>query len=66
MPSENRFEWADNLSWVKGTHTFKFGFDIARTEDFSNSLSNRAGTFTYANVTTFAQDFTNPAPGPSH
>ena len=66
LPSENRFEWADNLSLVKGKHTFKFGFDIARTEDFSNSLSNRAGTFTYSNVTTFAQDFTNPAPGPSH
>jgi len=66
LPSENRYQWVDNLSWVKGSHTFKFGFDIARTEDFSNSLSNRAGTFTYSNVTTFAQDFTNPAPGPSH
>ncbi len=65
-PSENRFQYADNLSWVKGQHTFKFGFDIANTEDFTNSLTNRAGTFTYANVTAFAQDFTSPAPGPSH
>ncbi len=38
-PSENRFQWADNLSLVKGAHTVKFGFDIARTEDFANSLS---------------------------
>ncbi len=65
-PSENRFQYADNLSWVKGQHTFKFGFDIANTEDFTNSLTNRAGTFTYANVTAFAQDFSSPAPGPSH
>jgi hypothetical protein len=66
LPSENRFQYVDNLSWVNGKHSFKFGFDIARTEDFSNSLSNRFGSFTYANVTAFAQDFTSPTPGPSH
>ena len=65
-PSENRFQFADNLSWVKGAHTFKFGMDISRTEDFSNSLTTRFGSYTYANVTTFAQDFTSPAAGPSH
>jgi hypothetical protein len=66
LPSENRFQYVDNLSWVRGKHSFKFGLDIARTEDFSNSLSNRFGSFTYANVTAFAQDFTSPTPGPSH
>ncbi len=66
LPSENRYQYIDNLSWVRGKHSFKFGFDIANTEDFSNSLSNRNGAYSYANVTAFAQDFTNPAPGPSH
>ncbi len=66
LPSENRYQFADSVSWVKGAHNVKFGFDIMRTEDFSNSLSNRFGSFTYASVTTFAQDFTDPAPGPSH
>ncbi len=65
-PSENRFQYVDNLSWVKGSHSMKFGVDIARTEDWANSLTNRFGSFTYSNVTAFAQDFTNPAPGPSH
>jgi len=65
-PSENRFQYADTLSWVKGAHTFKFGVDISRTEDFSNSLTNRFGSYTYANVTAFAEDFTSPAAGPSH
>jgi hypothetical protein len=65
-PSENRFQWADNLSLVKGAHNFKFGVDIARTEDYANSLTNRFGSYTYSNVTTFAQDFTSPAAGPSH
>ncbi len=66
LPSENRFQYADNLTWVKGGHTFKFGADIARTEDFSNSLSNRFGSYTYSSVSTFAEDFTSPTPGPSH
>ena len=66
LPSENRYQFVDNLSWVRGSHSIKFGFDIARTEDYSNSLSNRFGSYTYPNVTAFAQDFTSPTPGPSH
>jgi hypothetical protein len=65
-PSENRFQYADNLSIVHGAHTYKVGFDVSHTEDFANSLSNRFGSYTYANVTAFAQDFTSPAAGPSH
>lgn len=65
-PSENRFQFADNLSWVHGAHTMKFGVDIARTEDFANYLSNRFGTYNYSTVTSFAQDYTSPAAGPSH
>lgn len=26
----NSFQWSDNLTWVKGTHTMKFGVDIRR------------------------------------
>ena len=29
-PTGNTFQWSDNLSWVKGSHTFKFGGDIRR------------------------------------
>ena len=66
LPSENRFQFADTFSWLKGAHSLKFGFDVASTEDYSNSLSSRFGSYTYSNVTTFAQDFTSPAAGPSH
>ena len=27
---ENRFQWADNVSWTRGRHAFKFGTDIRR------------------------------------
>lgn len=27
---ENRFQWVDNVSWIRGKHAFKFGADIRR------------------------------------
>lgn len=27
------FEWTDNLSWVRGSHSMKFGFDVIRDRD---------------------------------
>ncbi|HUY15543.1 MAG TPA: TonB-dependent receptor [Terriglobia bacterium] len=27
------FEWTDNLSWVHGSHSMKFGFDVIRDRD---------------------------------
>ena len=27
---ENRFQWADNISWTRGSHAVKFGADIRR------------------------------------
>jgi hypothetical protein len=77
-PSENRYQFADSFSWNKGRHALKFGVDSTRTEDYSNSLTNRFGSYTYgggcsfggatvaSGVTCFALDFTSPASGPSH
>jgi hypothetical protein len=77
-PSENRYQFVDTFSWVKGRHALKFGVDSTRTEDYSNLLTNRYGSYTYgggctfngvtvsAGVTCFALDFTSPTPGPSH
>jgi hypothetical protein len=33
-PSERRFQFQDNAAWTKGTHTIKFGTDIAHTGDY--------------------------------
>jgi len=27
----NTFQWSDNLTWIKGNHTFKFGADVRRS-----------------------------------
>src|SRR5713226_1090017 len=34
---ERRFQWTDNLSWIKGRHTFKFGGDINLIQIRSNT-----------------------------
>src|SRR5438132_11125119 len=35
-PSETRFEYADNFSWNKGTHTMTLGSNITHKEDYQN------------------------------
>jgi hypothetical protein len=62
-PSENRYEFADTLSWTKGKHTVKFGVDIFRTEDYTNLLFNRTGTYTFPTFTALAQDLTGNTTG---
>jgi len=62
-PSETRYEVADNLSWTKGSHTMKFGFDIAHTEDFVNQLSNQFGSYNYGSLSAFAADFSGNTTG---
>ncbi|MFB3826733.1 MAG: hypothetical protein ACE15B_08180, partial [Bryobacteraceae bacterium] len=62
-PSENRFQFADSLTWTKGKHTAKFGVDIMSTEDYADSLYGRTGSYSYANFTNFALDFTGNTTG---
>ena len=59
QPTEDRWQFADNLTWLVGKHNFKFGVDIAHTRDITEALNNGAGSYSYGTVTAFAQDFTN-------
>jgi len=43
----NSFQWADNLSWVKGNHTAKFGVDIRRSRFDQTLYYNVSGNFTF-------------------
>lgn len=57
LPSEHRLQLIDNGNWTLGSHTIKAGFELLRTSDYLNSLSNAAGFYTYPTLTAFAQDF---------
>ena len=43
----NTLQWSDNLSWIKGTHTMKFGGDIRRQLLDQTLYYNVNGTFSY-------------------
>ncbi len=63
QPLEVRNEFADDLTWVKGKHTLKFGASVEHVSDAINTLTNRYGSYTYPTVTSFALDYTNPTMG---
>ena len=54
---ENRFQWAENLSWTQGRHTVKTGADVRR-ERF-DVLKGGVGSFVFASTFTSSSN----APG---
>ena len=42
---DNGYQIADNMGWVKGKHTFKFGIDVHRQLYDPKTQNNGAGTF---------------------
>jgi hypothetical protein len=45
----NSFQWSDGLTWVKGTHTFKFGVDIRRARFDQFYYFDVNGEYTFDN-----------------
>ncbi len=43
----NTYQWTDNLSWVKGTHTWKFGGDVRRQLFDQTLYYNVNGLYSY-------------------
>ena len=62
-PTEDRFQFADNLSITVGRHLIKVGADLAQTRDVQDQLLNGRGTYTYASVTNFALDLSDNPTG---
>jgi len=45
----NSFQWSDDLTWVKGNHTFKFGIDIRRARFDQTYYFDVNGEYTFDN-----------------
>ncbi|HTW31086.1 MAG TPA: carboxypeptidase regulatory-like domain-containing protein [Candidatus Sulfotelmatobacter sp.] len=45
----NSFQWSDNVTWVKGNHTFKFGLDVRRQRFDQYYYFDLNGYFTFNN-----------------
>jgi outer membrane receptor protein involved in Fe transport len=56
----SQYQFVDDLSWVKGNHTFRFGYDFRRNDisDY-DSQQNFAGTYSLY-MSDFANGFMNP------
>jgi hypothetical protein len=46
-PDERRMEVADVIAWVRGRHLLQLGGDFSALRDFTDSLANVEGTFSY-------------------
>jgi hypothetical protein len=59
----NSFMWADNLTWVKGNHTAKFGVDVRRSRFDQTLYYNVNGQLTFDSSTSNAVLADNNYPG---
>ncbi len=56
------FQLIDNVTWSKGAHTLKFGFDFKRLTDHDDNVfgSYRSGLYTFNGTSTVGQTIGNP------
>jgi len=54
----NTMQAADNVNWIKGRHTFKFGYDIRKQNSVSFFIQRNRGDYQYANLERFLRDLT--------
>jgi hypothetical protein len=59
----NSFQFSDNLSWVKGNHTMKFGVDARRSRFDQTLYYNVSGNFTFNSSSNNAIVSTDNYPG---
>ena len=52
--TDDTFNWSDTVTWVRGKHTLKAGFDVYKMRDNEGERSNFDGTFN------FSKDTNNP------
>jgi hypothetical protein len=65
----NNFQGGDDLTYIKGRHSFKMGVDIKRIQDNETTESNGRGDYTFLDIPSFFANvpirFDAPPPGQS-
>jgi len=57
FPKEMRNQFADTISWSRGTHLLKFGADINHVNDIESNLFSGAGAYTYNTRADYISDY---------
>jgi TonB-dependent Receptor Plug Domain. len=55
-PDERRWQISQNLNWLRGRHSVKFGFDFTRVHDKMINLYQGYGQYSYSNLNNIALD----------
>lgn len=53
---QNTYQWTENLTWTRGSHTFKFGEDLRRYIAPSSFIQRSRGDYEYATLETYLFD----------
>ncbi|MCY7376617.1 MAG: TonB-dependent receptor [Pyrinomonadaceae bacterium] len=56
LPDERRYQFIDNVSYIVGTHSLKFGGEVNHVREKINNPSNFGGSFSYSNALTYGRD----------
>ena len=54
---QNTYQLQDNVSWVKGNHSFKFGLDLRKQIDPQKFIQRARGDYEWSNLDGFVNDF---------
>jgi hypothetical protein len=54
--AQNVYQWVDNISYIRGKHTFKFGGEVRKYISPTNTLPRARGEWDYASLQTFIND----------
>ncbi len=60
-PDERRWQFSQDLSYLRGRHSLKFGYDFTRVKDKMINLYRGGGEYSYSLLNDFALDCSNPA-----
>ncbi len=61
----NNYIMHDGLTWLRGSHQIKFGFDVDRQQGYAVQSNNARPTFQFSNILDFAQDLPFSQAGPT-
>jgi hypothetical protein len=59
-PDERRWQFSDAVTWVRGRHDIKAGYDYNHVTDYASGLSDQTGTYDYTDALAFAADLLAP------
>lgn len=56
LPDERRYQFVNNVSYIIGTHSLKFGGEVNHVRDKINNPANFGGSYSYSNALTYGRD----------